>query len=213
MEFLSEDPTYLAGGLGILAAVFLIALKTTQQGKFLIWALTALGLSALVLVIEQLWVTDNERIEEVVYGLRTAVAASDAKGVIAYLAPDVEYVQDGFTVSGEATRSFIETELGRAKFDFVRVMNVEANAGRQSGRGSAVFRILASGSYQTPVVTYNFGTTNLDFSLGFQQTVPHVWKVDRITLTRAPREMPIPGGMARPGRPRMRFNFQRRPQS
>ena len=38
MEFLSEDPTYLAGGLGLLARPFLVALRVTQQGKYLVWA-------------------------------------------------------------------------------------------------------------------------------------------------------------------------------
>ena len=44
MEFLSEDPTYLAGGLTILAGIFLVALKLTQQGKFLVWAGLSLAL-------------------------------------------------------------------------------------------------------------------------------------------------------------------------
>lgn len=196
MEFLSEDATYLAGGLGILAAVFLIALKVTQQGKFLIWALSALGGAALVLVVEQLWVTDNERVERVVYELRDAVAASDPPRVFAQLTPDVEFIQNGQAISGEMTRNYIKLHLSATRFDFVRVTRLETNAGRQSRRGSAVFRILASGSYQQPVaeITYNFGTTNLDFALSLRETEPGVWKVDRITLTRAPRELPMPGG-------------------
>ena len=38
MEFLSEDPTYLAGGLGLIAVGLLIALRVSQQGKYLIGA-------------------------------------------------------------------------------------------------------------------------------------------------------------------------------
>jgi len=63
MAFLTEDATYLAGSLAILAAVFLVALRVSQQGKFLVWAGTALGLAGLVVVFEWLWVTENERIE------------------------------------------------------------------------------------------------------------------------------------------------------
>src|SRR5271166_4780259 len=59
MTFLSEDPTYLAGFLILVAGGFLMALKVTQQGKYLAWALTALGLAVAVVVIERLWVTDN----------------------------------------------------------------------------------------------------------------------------------------------------------
>jgi hypothetical protein len=215
MEFLSDDPTYLAGGLAILGAIFLIAMRLTQQGKYLIRAGIALGLAALVLVTEQLWVTDNERIEQVVYDLRRAVAASNSQGVFAHLTPDVEYVQGqaGQALSGDATRDFIQTNLERTRFDFVRVTRLETNAGSQTGRGSAVFRILTGGSHEFGGITYNFGSTNLDFSLGFQETAPKVWKIDRITLTRPPREMPNPGGASRAtSAPKIQFNFQRRPR-
>src|SRR4051794_20690928 len=67
MESLSEDPTYLAGGLGLVALMLLVALRVTQQGRYLIRALIVLGLAAAVLVIEHFWFTDAERIEGVVY--------------------------------------------------------------------------------------------------------------------------------------------------
>jgi ketosteroid isomerase-like protein len=202
MSLLSEDATYLAGGLAILAVIFLIVMKTTQQGKFLLWAGVALGLAVVALLIEQLWVTDNERIESVVHALRRAVASSDAPGVLAHLTPDVVYVMGGGpSIAGETTRGFIESELAKVKFDFVRITRLQAHAGGQSGRGSAEFRVLAGGSYQTVLAAYNFGATNLDFSLGFRKTEPNVWKVERITLTHAPRDMPLPGGI----RPRRRF--------
>jgi hypothetical protein len=208
MELLSEDATYLAGGLGILAMILLVALRVTQQGKFLIWAGAALSLAALLVLVEYLWVTDTERIEQVVYDLRGAVAASNAPAVFALLTPDVQFVQKGQNISGDETRSYIKENLDRAKFDFVRVTKLEANAGRQSGRGSALFRILASGSYQVGSVPFNFGTTNLDFSLGFRELSPKVWRVDRITLTRAPREMPDPGRSANESRPKLPFNLK-----
>jgi hypothetical protein len=203
MGFLSEDASYLAGGLAILAALFLVALKTSQQGRFLIWAGAALGLAALALLVEQLWVTDNERIEQVVYDLRGAVAASDAPAVFALLTPEVQFVQNGRSISGEASRGFIQSHVERAKFDFVRITKLQANAGSQSGRGSAGFRVLASGSYQVGSVDFNFGTTNLDFSLGFRELSPKVWRVDRITLTRAPRDMPDPGRSSNETRPKL----------
>ena len=211
MELLSEDATYLAGGLGILAMILLVALRVTQQGKFLIWAGAALSLAALLVLVEYLWVTDTERIEQVVYDLRGAVAASNVPAVFALLAPDVQFVQKGQNISGDETRSYIKNNLDKAKFDFVRITKLEANAGRQSGRGSALFRILASGSYQVGSVDFNFGTTNLDFSLGFRELSPKVWRVDRITLTRAPREMPDPGRSANESRPKLPFNPNSKP--
>jgi hypothetical protein len=199
MEFLFEDPTYLAGGLGILGVAFLIAVRVTQQGRYLIGALAALGLAGAVLVIEHFWVTDAERIEGVVYDLRDAVAASDAERVLTHLTPDVEFVQQGHTTfSGEATRTYIRTLLSNTKFDFVRLTHLKAEASRLSRLGSAEFRVIAGGSTEAPSVTYNFGTTNSDWSLGFEEVSPGVWKVNRITPTRPPSGMPGPGGSGRP---------------
>jgi hypothetical protein len=205
MEFLSEDATYLILGFGAAAAAFLLALRITQQGKFLIWALGALGLAVLAFLIEQLWVTDSERVERVVYALRTAVVASDAPAVIAHLTPDVEYAQGEQTlIEGEAVFAFIRTQLGITHFDTVRITRIVTRAGRQSGRGSAEFRVLASGTY-SPGMTMTFSAALLDFSLGFRETEPHVWKVERIALTRAPAEVPTPGGA--PPATRLRFPF------
>src|SRR5438067_464078 len=144
MALLFEDPTYLAGGLGLLAGAFLIALRVTQRGRYLVWALSALGLAAVVLVIEHYWVTDAERIERVVYDLRDAVVASDAERVLTHLTPDVEFVQQGHTTSsGDATRAYIRTVLASTKFDFVRISHLKAEAFHRSRRGIAEFRIIA----------------------------------------------------------------------
>ena len=214
MESLSDDPTYLAGGLALLAVALLIALRVTQQGRYLVRALIVLGLAAAVLVIEHFWVTDAERIERVVYDLRDAVMDSDAERVMTYLTPDVEFVQGGSTTSGEATKDYIRSTLPDAKFDFVRIGQLKTQAFRASRRGLAEFRIIASGSIQVSMVQLNFGTTNSDWSLGFTETSPHVWKVDRITPTQLPGEMPGPPGPGpapSPGfyRPRPRFPIPR----
>jgi len=181
MTFLSEDPTYLAGFLALVSVTFLMALKVTQQGKYLVWALTALGLALAVVVIEHIWVTDNERIESVVFELRRAVLAANCEDVLAQLTPDVEYVQNGISLSGEATRGLIRANLTDAVFDFVHVQDLQTSAGRQTRRGKAEFRIYAKGTLRTSLATYNVGTANSTWSLGFQETEPGVWKVNRIT--------------------------------
>ncbi len=186
MTILAEDPTYLVGALGLLAGAFLMALKVTQQAKYLFWALGVLGLVLAVVVIEQVWVTDNERIERVVYDLRRAVLASDAEGVLAHLTPDVEYVQRDTMLSGEATRGLIRANLANATFDFVHINDLQTSAGRQTRRGTAEFRVYAKGTLQTSLVTYNVGTANSTWSLGFQETAPGVWKVNRITPVSVP---------------------------
>jgi hypothetical protein len=194
MGFLSEDPTYLAGGLGILAVLFLILLRVTQQGRYLIRALVALGLLAAVLVIEHFWVTDAERIEQVVHELRNAVLASDAERALGYMTPDVEFVRRGHTgASGEATRVYIRSVLGNTKFDFLRLGHLQTEAFPRSRRGSAEFQVVAGGSMHQSFQSYNFATTTSAWSLGFEETSPGVWKVNRISPTQVPRDLPLPG--------------------
>lgn len=186
MTILAEDPTYLVGALGLLAGAFLVALKVTQQAKYLFWAIGVLGLVLAVVVIEQVWVTDNERIQRVVYDLRCAVLASDAEGVLAHLTPDVEYIQRHTILLGEATRSLIRANLANATFDFVHINDLQTSAGRQTRRGTAEFRVYAKGILRASLVTYNVGTANSIWSLGFQETSPGVWKVNRITPVSVP---------------------------
>jgi hypothetical protein len=192
MEFLSEDPTYLAGGLVFLGLVLLIAVRVTQQGRYLVWAGVALALALVVVVVEHFWVTDAERIEQVVYRLRNSVQHSDVEGVYAELTPDVQFVRAGFPISGDLLRNYIKRNLERARFDFVRISRLHASAGRQTRRGAAEFRVITGGTYQGPNVALNFGATNLDFSLGLRETEPGVWKVERISQTHVPRDMPMP---------------------
>jgi hypothetical protein len=186
MEFLSEDPTYLAGTLGILGGAFLILLRLTQQGKYIVWAVTALALALLVLVIERLWVTDNERLERVVYSLARGVETANVPTVFANLAPDVQYVARSGSLAPPETRRLIEGAVANARFDFLRITQLRVNAGGQSRRGTAEFQVIASGSVEGPFNTLNFGTANSSWSLGFRETSPKVWKVSRITPVRLP---------------------------
>ena len=195
MTYLSEDPTILAGGLLLLAAGFGVALKATQQGKYLVRALVALSLAVAVVVIEWTWVTDNERIEQVVYDLRQAVLNSDVDGILAHMAPDVRFQKGNTTLEPDTTRNLIRTNLSNATFEFVRVSNLQTNVGEQSRRGSAEFRIFAKGSLHTSLATMNIGTANSVWSLGFQEAKPGVWLVNRITPVQLPNgALAMPSG-------------------
>ncbi len=192
--YLSEDPTLLAGLFMLVAGGFVIALRATQQGKYLIRALLAAGLAAVVVVVEWLWVTDNERIEQVVYGLRDAVANSDVDGVLGYMAPDVQYVRGETALDDEATRGFIRANLERARFEFVRISGLETTAAEQSRRGTAKFHVLSKGTMDTSMGPVTIGTTaDSLWSLGLRETQPGVWKVNRITPMQLPR-----GALERP---------------
>jgi len=188
MEFLSEDPTYLVSGLGLIAVACLVALRLTQQGKYLVAAGGAVAAALLVLAVERVWVTDNERVEAAVYGLGKAVAASDVPSVLARLTPDVQYVVGGRASPSAFTRTMIKQALANSTFDFLRVTHLRANAGGQSRRGTAEFRVLCGGSFQGSVNTLNFGSHNSQWTLGLRETSPGVWKIQRIT------PLNVPGG-------------------
>ena len=194
MAYLSEDPTYLVGGLLLLAGAFLVALNITQQGKYLIRTGIMLGLALLVVAIEWFWVTDNERIEQVVYALRQAVLNSDAEGVLTHMAPNVQYLQADTALSEDATRAMIRANLSHAAFEFVRIADLQTSVGKQSRRGQAEFRVFTRGHLNSSPGIIDLGTAVTTWSLGFQETAPHVWKVSRIS----PVSMPA-GILALPG--------------
>ncbi len=196
MEFLSDDPTYLAGGLGLAAGVLLIAMRLTQQGKYLIWAGVALALALAVLGVERVWVTDNERVEATVYALGRAVASRDVPGVLELLTPDVQYVARGNTTHSALTRRMIEQLVRDSEFDFLQITHLKASAGGQSRRGQAEFMVRCSGSVHTSFGTQNFATTNTTWSLGLRETSPGVWRVNRITPVSLPgHQNVLPAGL------------------
>ena len=195
MTNLSEDPTYLAGGLLLLAGIFLVALNITQQGKYLVRAGIMLGLALVVVAVEWFWVTDNERIEQVVYALRQAVLNSDADGVLNQMAPNVQYLQADTALSEDATRAMIKANLSHAEFEFVRISDLQISVGQQSRRGQAEFRVFTRGRLHATPGMSELGTAVTTWSLGFQETEPGAWKVSRIS----PVSMPA-GVINLPGR-------------
>lgn len=186
MAILSEDPSFLLTVLVLVAGAFLIALKVTQQARYLFWALGTLGLAVILLLVESVWVTDNERIEQVVDDLRRAVLASDAEGVLAHLTADVEYGQGGSYLSGDTTRELIRANLAHATFDFVHVNGLQVSAGSKTRRGKAEFHVYAKGTLRMSLGSYNVGTANSTWSLGFEETATGTWKVNRITPVSVP---------------------------
>jgi hypothetical protein len=202
MSLISDDPTWLAGGLVLAALACFLALKATQDGKYLVWGLGALAGAGLVVLVEWAWVTDDERIEAVVYGLRKSLMAGDVEGVLARMTPGVQYVQEGQTLSGDQTRSLIKTSMSGSRFETLRVYALQTSAGRQTRRGKAEFKVFVQGHVQGPFGLGGAGTANTTWSLGFEEVEPKVWRVNRITpvslpynlasTIRAPRPEPEP---------------------
>jgi ketosteroid isomerase-like protein len=194
MTYLSEDPTYLAGILLLLAGGFVVALNVTKAGKYLVGAGIAFGLALAVVVIEWMWVTDNERIEMVVYDLRKAVLNSDAEAVIAHLAPEANFQQNDTTLSADDTQELIRHNVSNIQLEFARISELQTSVGEQSRRGKAEFRVFTRGSLRSSLEATGAITRVTGWSLGFQETEPGVWKITRIT----PLSMPT-GILALPG--------------
>ena len=196
MTYLSEDPTYLTGSLLLLAGAFLIALKITQQGKYLIATTTSLILALAVVMVEWMWVTDNERIEKVVYDVRAAVLKADPDGVLAHLAPNVMYQQGETALTSGATRSLIRTNLSNVQLEFARISELRTSVGQQTRRGIAEFRVFTRGGLKTMSNVAEGMTAMTAWSLGFQETQPDVWKIYRISPVSIPRGvLALPGGL------------------
>jgi len=195
MTLISEDPTLLVG-LCLLAAVgCFVALRTTQDGKYLVWGISALGVAVVALVVERVWVTDNERIEAVVYDLQRALRASDADAILAHLTPEVQLVQDEGALSATATRALIRASLANTRFEIVRVRGLQTSSGRLTRRGKADFRAFIQGDSQGLMGFGVAGASDTAWSLGFVETEPGVWKVDRIT------PVSLPNGVSALARP------------
>jgi hypothetical protein len=193
VSLISENPWPLIYICLAVALVGLVALRITQRAKFLIWTLGALGLAVLLWVIDWLWVTDVERIEQVVHDLAHAVARSDSDAVVKLLDPDVSLSQEGngLIVGSELARgrlaiTFIRTGLENVRFDFVSVSHLQTTAGAISGQGKCDFRVDAMGSLRGPSNSWSFGPSGSDWSLGFVRTPSGVWKIHRITAVRLP---------------------------
>lgn len=200
MTWLSEDPWPVVGLLGLVALVFLVALRLTQQGQYLIRAIVALGLAALVLGIEFYWVTDNERVEAVVYSLAKAVERSDIPAVMSHFTPNVLFKQGGETVDGLVfDEAFVRSQLENAQFDFVRVRKLNAKVSPQARRGSAEFEAFIGGSQTANGTLVNTGAFPSSWSIGLQETSPNVWKINEVRPIQVPYGLMFRGFRQRGG--------------
>lgn len=186
MTYFTEDATYPLVILGLVALACLVALRITQEGKFLVWAGGVLVLALVVFLVERLVVTDTERIEAVVYELADAARVSDVAAIEALLSGDVKVSVSDRTDLGVPVKAILP-RLSQMHFDVLRVRQVVANAGEQTRRGTAEFKVIGGGFYggggfggQT------FPPTETRWALGFREASPGVWRVTRISYIPSP---------------------------
>ena len=169
----------------------------------------------MLLAVEALWVTDDERIEAVVLDLARAAGRNEVDAALALLTDDVILSQgpipaierppgskspiDGELARGEAARGAIAATLEDTSFDFIHVGDLRPHAEPDRDSGTAEFRVYASGSIRA-TYNYNFATDTQgsDWSLGFREVEPGTWRVSRITAVRLPFGASLP--LVRPNR-------------
>ena len=96
-------------------------------------------------------------------------------------------------------RALIRANLSHAHFEFVRISDLQTSAGQQSRRGKAEFRVFIRGSFDRQGSVSGMtdvGTQVTTWSLGFQETEPGIWKVNRISPVSMPQGiLALPGGL------------------
>jgi ketosteroid isomerase-like protein len=191
--YVAENPWPLVAVFGMIGLGFLVAMRVTQDGRYLVRGLVALGLAAVVMVVEQLWVTDAERIESVVRELADAVRRSDSEAALALMDEHVGFGIRNQSISEELDLSLIRIVLREVKFDWLHVSRLSASAGKQTLMGQADFKVNAGGTYQG---SQPFGGLS-EWSLGFHRTPDGAWKITRITATKLPPYAMLPPQLRR----------------
>lgn len=193
MSLIAEDPWPIVWICLVAAAVLLAALKLTGQGKYLLGALGLAALAGLLLLVDALWVTDAERVEAVVDALLAAARRNDPDAALALVTDRllIEDVGGGQLVAGPAARVFLAAGIKAVRFDWLLPGNLRVDVAPISRQAKVDLRIQAAGSFESPLVRYNFATNpgeGSDWSLGLEETAPGTWKVNRIT------PLTLPGG-------------------
>jgi ketosteroid isomerase-like protein len=189
MYYLTDDPSYVLIALGLAAACCLFALKITQQGKFLIWAGALVALAALVFGFERYWVTDAEQVEGVVYEIARAVQASDVDRIKSHLDDEVTIGKNDRVMDGSIPIKLALALLRQTHFEFVSVGQLTTEVRAQSRRGTAIFKVTASGTFNEGGSEVPMGSLGTQWELTFREASPGVWKVTRIQAISVPPQV------------------------
>ena len=198
MTYLSEDPTYLAAGLlaagrGLLGRTQRHAARQVPGPRGDSPGAGAGGGGDRVVVGDRQRADRAGRLRPAAGG----VATPDVDGVLAHMAPNVQYLQGDTALSEDATRALIRANLSHARFEFVRISDLQTSAGAAIAAGESRISGLHAGAPELVAGDDRYGGTSVTtWSLGFQETEPGVWKVNRISPVSIPRGiLALPGGL------------------
>ena len=189
--YVAENPWYLVAVIGVVAAGFLLAARVTQDGRHFVRGMVALGVAAALIVVDQLWVTEAERVAGVVRALARAVARSDGPAALALMDEHVTFSMRSNTFGEELVLSSVAELLRQVKFDFVRISRLMATAGAQTHRGQAEFKVTTAGSIEQGSSMRAFAGYS-EWSLGFRKVASGEWKINRVTAVELPQYTMLP---------------------
>ncbi len=133
--YVAENPWYLVAVIGVIAAGFLLAARVTADGRHFARGMVALGVAAVLILVDQLWVTEAERVAGVVRELARAVARSDGPAALALMDDHVTFSMRSNIFGEELVLDSVAELLRQVKFDFVRISRLAATAGRRRTGG------------------------------------------------------------------------------
>ena len=156
-----------------------------------------------VVLIEWVWVTDNERIEKVVNDVRTAVLNSDAEGVLTHLTSNVTFTGPEASMTSDDTQRLIRASVSSIHLEFAKITDLKISVGQQTRRGTAEFRVFTKGGLKSASNLAEGRTAITGWSLGFRETEPRVWKIDRISQIAQPNGIRALSGRFASSRPEL----------
>jgi hypothetical protein len=141
VEMLTEKPTTigLIGGLAT-AVLFVVWLQAPRRG-LLLGMLGALALTATLLLVERLVITDREALEQTLYEIADTVRQKDLEKLLPYIHSSAHAVR------AEATREYNLYRLDDARITQVWAVNVQSEA--QPKQAEIEFNVMVTGGPQT----------------------------------------------------------------
>ncbi len=205
MSLIFENPWPLIWVCLGLAAMLVVAMRMTQQGKFLLWAAVVAALAGLLLVADAVVVTDAERVEMVVDALVDGVRKSDPDAVLALLSDSISIEDIGGQqiASGPTARLFVRLGLEAVRFDILQSGSRRVEVGAISRQAKVDLRIFVAGRFAGSQLGAGFGTKpgeGSDWSIGLDEIEKGVWKIERITPISLPGDARLAGLVPRVGR-------------
>lgn len=163
IEWFTEDSTLPMVAGTILTIVFFGFWVMSRESIMAKLAIAIALISASIVTIESLVVTDREELSEIVMQLAPMAKNKDIAGILSHVDPN-----------NERLMADIRSKLDKAHFDSCHIFGFKDFAQDESGASDITFVASARGSYQG----YR-GFTQQEIKLRFERNPQGEWKITR----------------------------------